>query len=282
MSKSFLQRLSLGLLLSFITAFFIYFSHNPWFQLPFLLLLLGFILVSLWEYFDMMTLLGYNPRKKTAFLFSTLYLLALAITPTGPLSTFVPTLVWYVALIVLFSQSLQHPKKAVLSIAVTLLGVFWITLPLACLYQINYFFPSYHPQAGPMWLFYLMLVTKMGDIFAYFVGKQWGRKKLAHNISPNKTWEGAFGGLIASVGVSVAFTVFTPLALSLVESFFLGLALGLLAQIGDLAESLLKRDASIKDSNKIPGLGGVLDIMDSLLLTAPFLFLYIDYKWMVI
>ncbi len=135
-------------------------------------------------------------------------------------------------------------------------------------------------HVGMLALLSLLLVVKFGDTGAYFVGRAWGRHKLAPVLSPGKTWEGALGGLAASViGALVALG---PLANALgcletmsvsrwlSESVVYDLLVGAAGMAGDLAESLLKRDAGAKDSSSwLPGFGGVLDILDSLLLAAP-------------
>ena len=123
----------------------------------------------------------------------------------------------------------------------------------------------------------LLVVVKMGDIGAYTLGRLIGRHKMAPKISPGKTLEGAAGALLfAAAGSWACFTLMAtygglPLAAAGIKSWLpLGLLLGLAGIFGDLAESLLKRDAGVKDSSRwLPGFGGVLDIIDSVLLAAP-------------
>jgi phosphatidate cytidylyltransferase len=120
----------------------------------------------------------------------------------------------------------------------------------------------------------------------YFVGRFLGRHKLAEELSPNKTKEGALGGLIAAILMSVLLLfigqrwggVFSRF--SYTEFIFLGLVMGFLGQVGDLAESLLKRDVGVKDSNKIPGVGGLLDMVDSLLFTSPLVYLFLKFHYL--
>lgn len=127
---------------------------------------------------------------------------------------------------------------------------------------------------GPWWVFYTILIVKSGDAGAYFVGKRYGRTKLMAHISPNKSVEGAIGGFLTTVLLSLFSKVFLP-DVGFLHFLILGILVGIVAQLGDLAESLMKRDAGVKDSGTIPGLGGVLDVLDSLLLTVPFVFYYI-------
>ena len=122
---------------------------------------------------------------------------------------------------------------------------------------------------------FLVLVTKMGDVGAYFVGNIMGRHNLIPRISPHKTIEGTMGGLVFSVLSAVASKSYLP-NFSYAHLVVLGILLGILAQVGDLAESLLKRDCAVKDAGGIlPGLGGMLDIIDSLLFTTPIFYFYI-------
>ncbi|MDD5671236.1 MAG: phosphatidate cytidylyltransferase, partial [Candidatus Omnitrophica bacterium] len=109
---------------------------------------------------------------------------------------------------------------------------------------------------------------------AYFVGKNYGKIKLIEHISPNKSVEGAVGGFLTTVALSLLSFIYLP-HVPFVHLLVLGILTGLLAQLGDLAESVMKRDAGVKDSGAVPGLGGILDILDSLILTIPFIYYYI-------
>ena len=130
---------------------------------------------------------------------------------------------------------------------------------------------------GLAWLGYAILITFASDTAAYAVGSLIGRNKLAPSISPSKTWEGAIGGIIGAAAVSAAFAVFIDLdALPLATAIALGAGLSVLGQLGDLAESWLKRTAGVKDSGQLlPGHGGILDRLDSLLPILPAVFVYV-------
>ncbi len=130
---------------------------------------------------------------------------------------------------------------------------------------------------GLAWLSYAILITFASDTAAYAVGSLVGRHRLAPLISPSKTWEGAAGGIIGAAVVSAAFTVFAELdALPFAAAIPLGAALSVLGQLGDLGESWLKRKAGVKDSgNLLPGHGGVLDRLDSLLPILPAVLVYV-------
>jgi phosphatidate cytidylyltransferase len=130
-------------------------------------------------------------------------------------------------------------------------------------------------------LIYLLAVTKFSDVGAYVVGSLIGRHKMIPRISPGKTWEGFAGAILTSLVISVVLIEILGKrleAISFADSIILGLLLPLISVVGDLAESVVKRDASIKDSgHSIPGIGGALDLIDSILFTAPVLYFYLQF-----
>lgn len=164
--------------------------------------------------------------------------------------------------LILFLMYFKSKENAFQNIGTSLFGVLYIAIPLSMMLDIL--------DIGRMWLVYLLVVTKVTDMAAYFVGRGFGKHKLAPALSPGKTIEGSVAGLVAAVALSALFSLFKFITLE--QSLYLGLALGILGQIGDLAESLLKRQVGVKDSNRLPGLGGILDMVDSLLFTTPVLY----------
>jgi phosphatidate cytidylyltransferase len=119
------------------------------------------------------------------------------------------------------------------------------------------------------------MMTKLGDIGAYLVGSRFGKTPLLPRISPKKSIEGSVGGVLFSVAGALASRPFLNLETG--RLIFMGIVLGVLGQLGDLSESLIKRDCQVKDSGVIlPGMGGVLDVMDSLLFTAPVFYFYLS------
>lgn len=129
---------------------------------------------------------------------------------------------------------------------------------------------------GKLWLVFMYLVIWASDTGAYYIGTAWGKHRLYEKISPKKSVEGLIGGVIAAVVVGLICRAgFFP-SLGLAEAAALGFVLALVGTLGDLTESLLKRSAGVKDSGTlIPGHGGVLDRMDSMLFAAPALYYYI-------
>src|SRR5438874_5739255 len=164
-----------------------------------------------------------------------------------------------------------------LAISTTLFGLMYVPWLLNFIQKIN-FFPKVD---GHYYLLYFIVITKFSDTGAYLVGSLIGRHKMIPRISPGKTWEGFGGALAVSVLASLIFTHFfrgkMP-GMDWQHAIILGAILGLCAVIGDLIESFFKREAGVKDSGKFfPGIGGILDLLDSLLFNAPIMYLYLRH-----
>ncbi len=130
---------------------------------------------------------------------------------------------------------------------------------------------------GPWAFLTFIFVVKSSDIGAYTFGKLLGKHKLSPRVSPKKTWEGLAGAVVAAALVSIAFAVAFGIMRVWVAPIF-GACMGVIGQLSDLAESMLKRDAQQKDSsNRVPGFGGILDVIDSLLFAAPVA--YVFFRW---
>lgn len=168
------------------------------------------------------------------------------------------------------------------AVSVTVLGILYTGGMLSFAYGLRYHRWTVDAAAGTALLLFPVILTWASDIGAYFVGRAIGRHKLIPAVSPGKTVEGAVGGLVATVLVAwlyvamvlrpVAHLSLTPAALVTV-----GVLISVAAQLGDLAESLFKREAGVKDSSGlIPGHGGVLDRIDSLLFVLPVAYLLLD------
>ncbi|MCE2927497.1 MAG: phosphatidate cytidylyltransferase [Rickettsiales bacterium] len=151
-----------------------------------------------------------------------------------------------------------------------LAGYFYVALPCASLIWLrNLNFPS-DLNGGAHVVLYLLFVVWATDIGAYFAGKRIGGPKLAPSLSPNKTWAGLAGGMLAAAIIGAISASFTPYPLSVLSCALLAVLLAVVAQIGDLFESWLKRRAGVKDSGTlIPGHGGLLDRIDGLVTATP-------------
>ena len=168
-------------------------------------------------------------------------------------------------------------SAGIVAIAMTLFGLMYVPWLLNFIQKIN-FFPGVE---GKFFLLYFILVTKFSDTGAYAVGSLIGRHKMIPRISPGKTWEGFAGAILVSTGASLVFVHFLGgrmAGMNYVHATILGIVLSVTAVIGDLIESLFKREAGVKDSgNVLPGIGGVLDLLDSLLFNAPIMYLYLRH-----
>ena len=168
------------------------------------------------------------------------------------------------------------------TMAYTVFGLFYVPWLFNCITKIIYVAPRIDGAlVGQYYVLYLIAVSKFSDMGAYLVGSVIGKHKMVPHISPAKTWEGFGGALAFSLLASYGLRALMPVKLGLLnplDCFVMGLTLSVVAVIGDLAESILKRSTGVKDSGRLlPGIGGVLDLIDSLLFTAPVLYFYLCY-----
>jgi phosphatidate cytidylyltransferase len=173
----------------------------------------------------------------------------------------------------------RRVSTGIIAISTTLFGMMYVPWLLNFIQKINFFGQA--GVEGAYYVLYFVLVTKFSDCGAYMVGSLIGRHKMIPRISPGKTWEGFAGAVLVSTGASV---VFARLAgshlagMTLKHSIILGIILSMAAVVGDLIESLFKREAGLKDSGHLfPGIGGILDLLDSLLFNAPIMYLYLRH-----
>lgn len=167
----------------------------------------------------------------------------------------------------------------IVAISTTLFGLMYVPWLLNFIQKIN-FFPNLGDN-GKFYVLYFILVTKFSDTGAYSVGSLIGKHKMIPRISPGKTWEGFGGAIAVSTLASVLFAHFfrDKLAgMNWIHAIILGVVLSVCAVVGDLIESLFKREAGVKDSGHFfPGIGGILDLLDSLLFNAPIMYLYLRH-----
>jgi len=185
-----------------------------------------------------------------------------------------------VFLVLLLSEALRYrqPGRSMESLGAELLILCYVGVLLSLTIQLRWVAGA---DAGYLVLGSLIVATKCGDIGAYFFGKFWGRSKMIERLSPGKTWMGARGALVgASLGSLAWFTWAAPLFNSewprteWYWALFFGLAIGVVGLVGDLCESLIKRDLGKKDSAPLlPSFGGLLDLLDSVIYAAPVAYL---------
>lgn len=228
------------------------------------------VCVGLWEYYHLSRAKGYQLPVRTGIGASALYVAIVYAASQGLIHPFFQ--VAAIGLVFLLFFICFFASKAVDRIghlAVTFFGFFYIAVGFSTFLNILYLNGQSSITAGQWWVLFIVLVTVATDIGAYFIGKGFGRRKLAPQLSPGKTWAGALGGLAAAILVGMVVGLFGRSFHPFFYSLVISVVLGVVGQFGDLAESMLKRDAGVKDSNRLPGLGGVLDVVDGLLFTVP-------------
>jgi len=261
------MRLCISVIFLALVATLIFFADLFWMRFACVFVLICVALAAIGEYYHIVSLKGYHPAKFLGSLASTAFLVAAAIAVHFAWAQSLPVFVLFASWVSFFLVYLFSGHRPLGNLAVSAFPIVYVTLPLGFILPILYTWPD-----GKIWLYFLLAVTIGTDVGAYFVGSLIGRYRLAPYVSPHKTWEGAIGGTL--VAVCLGFYAADFLHISVAWALFLAMSLSILGQFGDLSESLLKRDVGVKDSANIPGLGGVLDIIDSLLFATPFLYFF--------
>ena len=252
------------------------------------LLTAGFGLSGLWEFYGMLDH-GKRPNFKifgmlcaAVFLSGSFYVLAHH-PGSSPSSNFEVGILLVFLLGVfgrqLFTRAAENIPPLE-TMAYTVFGLMYVPWLFNFLSKLIYLIPQQDGKLqGQYYVLYLIAVSKFSDMGAYLTGSVIGKHKMVPHISPAKTWEGFAGALAFSLLASYGLHALMPVKLGLLHNtdlLVLGLGLSVAAVIGDLAESILKRSTGVKDSgHMLPGIGGVLDLIDSLLFTAPLMFFYL-------
>lgn len=247
--------------------------------------LLGMLLfagVGTWEFYGLLTAGGLEVSKKWGTASGLVFVAATWFHMIGSLPD---NMLWSVLLVVIISnffRILAYPnlRKGLDSCMGTILGIVYV--PMLWSFVVRLFLSGDLSQPG--WAaFYVILCMKMADSGGYFFGMRFGKHKLARTISPKKSWEGLVGGIVFCVAVNVVWWIVSKgrinstVSLPLAHALVLGVLFPLVGTVGDLVESLFKRAVDVKDSNTmIYGLGGILDMIDSILFAAPMLYIYIE------
>ena len=228
--------------------------------------------MALWEFFRLAEATGTRPARVLGYTFGAAIAVLSLVQPIAVCILGVTVL----SLMVLLGWAMVSQKElagVLASASSTFLGVFYVAAPLSLLVWVGL-------RPGGRWaVLFALIAVWIGDSVAFFVGSAWGKHKLAPRISPGKTWEGSAGSLTAAVLAGLIFARFFWKGTAYSEAAVLAVVINMAAQIGDLAESALKRGAGVKDSsNLVPGHGGVLDRIDALLFAAPVLWYYWLWK----
>src|SRR5207253_209780 len=257
------------------------------YELLFWLLISVFGMIGLWEFYGMLDHRGLPNFKVTGMICGAVMLVGsfYYFAKMGPAQSYdFETAVLLFFLLTVFARQmfarLRHDEP-LQTMAYTLFGLLYVLWLFNFITKIVYVMPRSSSGAvtGQFYVLYLIAVTKFSDMGAYLTGSVVGRHLMIPHISAKKTWEGFFGALVFALLCSLPLFQLMPghlSALSWTHATILGLLLGFAAVIGDLAESIIKRSTGVKDSgNLLPGIGGALDLIDSLLFTAPLLFFYL-------
>lgn len=273
MSKQLKQRLLLGGIALVVLLISIYYSEEPYFKPFFIGLNAGFICLAVWEYYRLAEHKGDKPLILLGVISTVVYVVSVYLGQMDPGLHFLSPLILFITLFLSFLSFFNLQPNPLNNIATTLFGIAYLTIPLSFGLKINYYNLQNPSIDGRLWFFYVLLITKMTDTGAYFFGKTMGKTRLVPHISPKKTVEGSLGGLATALVMSIIFYFSASSThMTFWQSIWLSILMSIFAQFGDLAESVLKRDAGVKDSSDIPGLGGMLDVADSLVFTLPFMY----------
>jgi phosphatidate cytidylyltransferase len=235
----------------------------------FYLLLFGVSCICLHEFFLLTS--PKMPRIPRALAFALCFFFP-ALLSQGLISLAFASLCFTVMIVLsfyLFSEPGSR-KEGVEGTAAVTLGFVYTGLPLSLLVLVD------RTPSGNLWIFFLLAIIFLGDTAALYCGRLLGRHKLYVTVSPGKTWEGAIGGFVTSVLAGILFSQIFCLQDSVWTTAAMSGVLSIVGQVGDLAESMIKRNYGVKDSGKIlPGHGGFLDRVDALLFAIPVLYAFV-------
>jgi phosphatidate cytidylyltransferase len=243
-------------------------------KIPFLAFVLFVGLISFYELTGML-------KNKNTFLNKVTGFPAVLLIILNEYKHFFDYQIFFIALtlILLSTELFRNRSSAISNLGSTLLGILYIGFFSASILGIREFYsdsPFTYYQGGYLILSMFVSIW-LCDSGAYFIGSAYGLHKLMPRVSPKKSWEGAVAGFIFALAGMIALKSLAMDFLSMQNAFALGIIIGIFGQVGDLVESMIKRDANVKDSSAlIPGHGGIFDRFDSLLFTAPIVYLYLQ------
>lgn len=243
----------------------------------FLALLDIIIFIGLWEFYGMMEAKDIRPYKSTGII-AGLVLSWYVFFRNGVYSNLLLTLV--LISIMVLELTRRDGTKAIFHISTTVLGVIYVSFLASHIVMLRELPVSAGLEyaMGASFVFLVFVVTWACDTGAYTFGTFFGRRRLLPRVSENKTVEGAVGGLVCALGAAVVAKYTFAEFLNVWQALILGAIAGIAGQLGDLVESMIKRDAEFKDaSGTIPGHGGVLDRFDSLLFTSPLIYYFLKF-----
>lgn len=225
------------------------------------------ILGGVWEYNRMVFGKGFLKEKIEMNIFAVV-IPVVALSGSGQLLVSVLTFC-FISVFIVFLWSVKESTFDVLLVAKVIFGILYIPL------LTSHFIMLRLLENGVNWIFLVLIISIVGDTAGLYVGKYFGKNKLNVLVSPGKTVEGTIGLVIAGITGSLIFCYFAFPDIPRVHIIIISFAGGIIGQLGDLCESAIKRNFGMKDaSSLLPGHGGLLDRMDSLIFTAPFVYYY--------
>ncbi len=245
--------------------------------LPLLLLVLAFVYMGSKEYVEILKNKGFFPFFNVIITIAVVMLIIISLGAND----FIPIILVTGVIISFLAVLFKGRQPYIANVATTILGFMFCWLPgyIILIRQINtsgYNLFDGYLNDGMNFLILLFFVILATDTGAYYFGTKYGKHKLATIISPKKSVEGSIAGAICALITSIA--IGSAINIGVIHSAILGLLITIFAQLGDLSESLIKRDAGVKDSgNSLPGHGGFLDRVDSYLFSAPIAYYYLKY-----
>jgi len=237
----------------------------------FALMMITAILIAGNEYNQLAFQEGFS-REKREVLFGAVFIPVAAYL--GSESLLLASFVVAVMIIfLLFLENIKNnPKITIIPVSKVFFALAYLPLML------SYFIFIRQWENGVLWIFFILILTVSGDISAFYFGRTLGKHKFYPLVSPGKTVEGAIGSFTGSILACIIYSMFVLPALPLIHVLILAIVGSCFGQLGDLCESAIKRSAGIKDSgNILPGHGGILDRLDSLIFLAPFVYYYRIY-----
>jgi len=244
-------------------------------KIPFLIFILTIGLITFYEISEMI-------KKKEIFLCNSVGFFAVASLILNGYYKFISidALLLIIFTLLLVFELFKNKGSAINNISSTLMAIAYAGIFSAAIIEVREFYstvPITYSYGG-MIIISIFITLWMTDSAAYFIGTAIGKHKLFPRVSPNKSWEGAIAGFLFALITSVVLKIFLLNFLSIIDVIAFGIIIGVFGQIGDLIESLIKRDAGVKDSSSIiPGHGGFFDRFDSLLFSVPIIYLYMKF-----
>jgi len=247
-------------------------------KIPFLIFVLAIGLISFFEFSKMMkNKLSYT-NKFVGYISIALIIINEYITTNE--KTFIDYHIFFLIIIVILTlfELFRNNHSATSNLGATLLGILYIGFFSAAIVDLREFYKEsvFTYYQGGYLIISILASIWICDSAAYFIGTAYGLHKLLPRVSPHKSWEGSIAGFVFAIVGMIAAHWFLLDFMELRDAIVIGVIVGLFGQIGDLIESLIKRDAQVKDSSSIiPGHGGIFDRFDSLLYTVPVVYLYL-------